>query len=61
MCLQVPLKTGEASEMERKRKRERPRLEKKRVIENVGALLKNADGCMRVDVLCASLHENTKK
>ena len=53
MCLQVPLKTGEASEMERRRKRERARLEKKRVLENVGALLKNADGWMRVDVVCA--------
>ena len=52
MCLQVPLKTDEASEMERRTKRERPRLEKKRVLENVGASLKDAEGqmCLRVCV-----------
>eukprot|EP00069_Balaena_mysticetus_P011369 bmy_21227T0 len=48
----VPLKTDEASEMERRTKRERPRLEKKRVLENVEASLKDAEGqmCLRVCV-----------
>lgn len=50
MCLQVPLKTGEASEMERRKKRESSNIWEEKVLENVEALLKNMERWMCVCV-----------
>lgn len=58
MCLQVPLKTGEAGEMERRRKRDSTNIREERVLANVKALWKNADRWMCVRV-CVRIHSQS--
>lgn len=59
MCLQVPLKIGEAREMERRRKRDSTHVREERVLVNVGALKKHVRLGGRT-YMCACIHPQTQ-